>query len=100
MDSYIYLIENGDLYKIGAAQIVTDDGNPLGFRSSKFKVGSEEEGEWNKMEIRISDGQSEIKVNGEVQNRALSKDPRPSKIVLRNEGTGTVRFRNLLLKNL
>ena len=100
LEIQLYNQRSGDLYKIGAAQIVTDDGNPLGFRSSKFKVGNEEEGEWNKMEIRISDGQSEIKVNGEVQNRALSKDLRPSKIVLRNEGTGTVRFRNLFLKSL
>jgi len=52
------------------------------------------------MEIRVSDGQSEIKVNGEVQNRALCKDVKPSKIVLRNEGTGAVEFRNLLLKKL
>ena len=100
LEVQLYNQRSGDLYKIGAAQIVTDDGNPLGFRSSKFKDANEEKwGEWNKMEIRVSDGQSEIKVNGEVQNRALSKDPRPSKIVLRNEGTG-VKFRNLFLKNL
>ena len=100
LEIQLYNQRSGDLYKIGAAQIVTDDGNPLGFRSSKFKDANEEKwGEWNKMEIRVSDGQSEIKVNGEVQNRALSKDPRPSKIVLRNEGTG-VKFRNLLLKKL
>lgn len=100
LEVQLYNETSGDLYKIGAAKIVTDDGNPLGFRSSKFKDSNEEKGQWNKMEIRVSDGQSEIKVNGEVQNRALNKAARPSKIVLRNEGTGTVEFRSLLLKNL
>jgi len=100
LEIQLYNQTSGDLYKIGAAQILTDDGNPLGFRSTKFKASNEVKDEWNKMEIRVSDGQSEIKVNGEVQNRALSKEARPSKIVLRNEGTGKVEFRNLLLKKL
>ena len=100
LEIQLYNQTSGDLYKIGAAQIVTDDGNPLAFRSTKFKDSNEVKDEWNKMVIRVSDGQSEIKVNGEVQNRALSKEARPSKIVLRNEGTGKVEFRNLLLKKL
>jgi hypothetical protein len=100
LEIQLYNQTSGDLYNIGAAQVVTDDGNPLRFRSSKFKGTNEIMAEWNKMEIRLSDGQSEIKVNGEVQNRALCKDVKPSKIVLRNEGTGAVEFRNLLLKKL
>ncbi len=100
LEIQLYNQTSGDLYKIGAAQIVTDDGNPLAFRSTKFKASNEVKDEWNKMVIRVSDGQSEIKVNGEVQNRALSKEAKPSKIVLRNEGTGKVEFRNLLLKKL
>jgi len=100
LEIQLYDQTSGDLYKIGSAKVVTDDGNPLGFRSSKFKGSNEIQGEWNKMEIRVSDGQSEIKVNGEVQNRASTKEAKPSKIVLRNEGTGKVEFRNLLLKNL
>jgi len=100
LEIQLYNQTSGDLYKIGAAQIVTDDGNPLAFRSTKFKDSNEVKDEWNRMVIRVSDGQSEIKVNGEVQNRALSKEAKPSKIVLRNEGTGKVEFRNLLLKKL
>jgi len=48
----------------------------------------------------VQNGQSEVKINNEVQNRVLLKGNRPSKIVIRNESYGEVFFKNIILKKL
>ena len=94
----LYPNRSGDLYKIGRAlEFKLDDENVLGFSSRKFKEGNEENGEWNKMNIKIINGQAEVSVNGEIQNRAFNDQKKPTKILLRNEGSG-VAFKNFALK--
>ena len=100
LEVQLYPNRSGDLYKIGSdVEFKLDDQNMLRFSSRKFKVGNEENGEWNKMNIKITDGQAEISVNGEIQNRAFNDQMKPSKILLRNEGS-SVGFKNLILKKL
>jgi hypothetical protein len=77
-----------------------DDGNPFIGRSNKFKASNENDDDWNKMTITVHNGQSEVKINNEVQNRVLLKDNRPSKLVIRNESYGEVLFKNIILKKL
>ena len=100
LEVQLYPNRSGDLYKIGSdVEFKLDDQNMLRFSSRKFKEGNEENGEWNKMNIKITDGQAEISVNGEIQNRAFNDQMKPSKILLRNEGS-SVGFKNLILKKL
>ena len=100
LEVQLYPNRSGDLYKIGSdVEFKLDDENMLRFSSRKFKEGNEENGEWNKMNIKIINGQAEISVNGEIQNRAFNDQMKPSKILLRNEGS-SVRFKNLILKKL
>ena len=49
------------------------------------------------MNIKIINGQAEVSVNGEIQNRAFNDQKKPTKILLRNEGSG-VAFKNFALK--
>ena len=98
LEVQLYPNRSGDLFKIGRAlEFKLDDGNVLGFSSRKFKEGNEENGEWNKMNIKIINGQAEVSVNGEIQNRAFNDQNKPTKILLRNEGSG-VAFKNFILK--
>ena len=100
LEVQLYPNRSGDLYKIGSdVEFKLDDENMLRFSSRKFKEGNEENGEWNKMNIKIINGQAEISVNGEIQNRAFNDQMKPSKILLRNEGS-SVGFKNLILKKL
>ena len=100
LEVQLYPNRSGDLYKIGSdVEFKLDDENMLRFSSRKFKEGNEENGEWNKMNIKIINGQAEISVNGEIQNRAFNNQMKPSKILLRNEGS-SVGFKNLILKKL
>ena len=100
LEVQLYPNRSGDLYKIGSdVEFKLDDQNMLRFSSRKFKEGNEENGEWNKMNIKITDGQAEISVNGEIQNRAFNDQMKPSKILPRNEGS-SVGFKNLILKKL
>ena len=100
LEVQLYPNRSGDLYKIGSdVEFKLDDENMLPFSSRKFKEGNEENGEWNKMNIKIINGQAEISVNGEIQNRAFNDQMKPSKILLRNEGS-SVGFKNLILKKL
>ena len=93
---------SGDLYNLARNKMkfLLDDGTPLKGRSNKFKVSNESDDEWNKMTIRVQNGQAEIKINNEVQNRVSLKDNEPSKLVIRNENYGEVLFKNILLKKL
>ena len=100
LEVQLYPNRSGDFYKIGSdVEFKLDDENMLRFSSRKFKEGNEENGEWNKMNIKIINGQAEISVNGEIQNRAFNDQMKPSKILLRNEGS-SVGFKNLILKKL
>lgn len=100
LEVQLYPNRSGDLYKIGSdVEFKLDDENMLRFSSRKFKEGNEENGEWNKMNIKIINGQAEVSVNGEIQNRAFNDQMKPSKILLRNEGS-SVGFKNLILKKL
>ena len=100
LEVQLYPNRSGDLFKIGRAlEFKLDDENVLGFSSRKFKEGNEENGEWNKMNIKIINGQAEVSVNGEIQNRAFNDQKKPSKILLRNEGS-SVGFKNFILKKL
>ena len=100
LEVQLYPNRSGDLYKIGSnVEFKLDDGNVLAFSSRKFKEGNEENGEWNKMNIKIINGQTEVSVNGEIQNRAFNDQMKPSKILLRNEGS-SVGFKNFILKKL
>ena len=100
LEVQLYPNRSGDLYKIGSdVEFKLDDENMLRFSSRKFKEGNEENGEWNKMNIKIINGQAEISINGEIQNRAFNDQMKPSKILLRNEGS-SVGFKNLILKKL
>ena len=100
LEVQLYPNRSGDLYKIGSnVEFKLDDGNVLAFSSRKFKDGNEENGEWNKMNIKIINGQTEVSVNGEIQNRAFNDQMKPSKILLRNEGS-SVGFKNFILKKL
>ena len=60
-----------------------------------FKASNETDDDWNKMTIRVQNGQSEIKINNEVQNRVLLKGNSPSKLVIRNESYGEILFKNI-----
>ena len=100
LEVQLYPNRSGDLYKIGSdVEFKLDDENMLRFSSRKFKEGNEENGAWNKMSIKIINGQAEVSVNGEIQNRAFNDQMKPSKILLRNEGS-SVGFKNLILKKL
>ena len=100
LEVQLYPNRSGDLYKIGSdVEFKLDDENMLRFSSRKFKESNEENGEWNKMNIKIINGQAEISINGEIQNRAFNDQMKPSKILLRNEGS-SVGFKNLILKKL
>ena len=90
--------KSGDLYRIGGMEAKVD-GEPLSFSSSKKKASNEKPaGEWNRMELRVSGGGLEVRVNGELQNGAEGL-PKEGKIVLRNEGN-PVWFRNLVVMPL
>ena len=100
LEVQLYPNRSGDLYKIGSdVEFKLDDENMLRFSSRKFKESNEENGEWNKMNIKIINGQAEISINGEIQNRAFNDQMKPSKILLRNEGS-SVGFKNLIVKKL
>ena len=100
LEVQLYPNRSGDLYKIGSdVEFKLDDENMLRFNSRKFKESNEENGEWNKMNIKIINGQAEISINGEIQNRAFNDQMKPSKILLRNEGS-SVGFKNLIVKKL
>ena len=100
LEVQLYPNRSGDLYKIGSdVEFKLDDENMLRFSSRKFKEGNEENGKWNKMNIKIINGQAEISINGEIQNRAFNDQMKPSKILLRNEGS-SVGFKNLIVKKL
>ena len=100
LEVQLYPNRSGDLYKIGSdVEFKLDDENMLRFSSRKFKESNEENGEWNKMSIKIINGQAEISINGEIQNRAFNDQMKPSKILLRNEGS-SVGFKNLIVKKL
>ncbi|RCL31127.1 MAG: DUF1080 domain-containing protein [Verrucomicrobia bacterium] len=102
---------SGDLYNLASGAnkrkleenkriFLLDDGNPFIGRSNKFKASNETDDDWNKMTIRVQNGQSEIKINNEVQNRVLLKGNSPSKLVIRNESYGEILFKNIILKKL
>ena len=50
-------------------------------------------------EYKMFDRNSDSGINGEIQNRAFSELKKPTRILLRNEGS-RVAFKNLILKNL
>ncbi len=89
--------KSGDLYKIGSLDMLDANGERIRFSSPKLAASNEESGEWNQMQIRVSDGAVEVKVNGTLQNKASGGPKRPSSIVLRNEGS-RVDFRNMTLQ--
>lgn len=62
-----------------------------------MKVLEKPSGEWNKYEIKVSGGDLELKINGEVVNRASGLDVRPGPIGFQSEGA-EIHFRNIELK--
>ena len=95
----------GDLYLIGGfrARSVNAQGvvgGPINFRQHKYNNSNERQGAaWNRMEIRCSGDNLEIRINGLLQNRAKQMSRDSGHINFRNEG-GVVDFRNIVLTPL
>ena len=88
---------SGDIYRIGDLKMVDAEGKPLGFSGKTLAPSNEKLGEWNSMQVRVSDGSVEIIVNDLLQNRASGGPKTPTGIVFRNEGS-RVEFRNVALE--
>lgn len=74
-----------------------DLGNFRGVK--KFKAAEKAPGEWNHYEIKLSGGNLEIKVNGELVNQASGLEVLSGPIGLQSEGA-EIHFRNIELKNI
>jgi hypothetical protein len=62
----------------------------------KLKVAEKPAGEWNRYEIKVSGGNLELKVNGELINQASGLDVLSGPIGLQSEG-GEIHFRSIRL---
>jgi len=96
LEVQIHAANSGDFYIIGGFHAEAA-GQKIPFRSNKLQPSNEKPpGEWNTMEMLVSGGNVEVKINGLVQNKATGCARQPGKINLRNEGS-PVEFRNILL---
>jgi hypothetical protein len=89
---------SGDIYRIGDLKMVDAEGKPLGFSGKTLAPSNEKLGEWNSMQVRVSDGAVEIIVNDLLQNRASGGPKTSTGIVFRNEGS-RVEFRNMAVES-
>ena len=71
-----------------------DLGNFKGVK--KIKAAEKAPGEWNRYEIKVSGGNLELKVNGEIVNQASGLDVLAGPIGLQSEGA-EIHFRNIEL---
>lgn len=62
-----------------------------------MKAAEKEPGEWNRYEIKLAGGQLELKINGELVNRASGLEVLSGPIGLQSEGA-EIHFRNIELQ--
>jgi hypothetical protein len=62
-----------------------------------MKLADKPVGEWNRYEIKVSGGDLELKINGELVNRASGLDVLAGPIGFQSEGA-EIHFRNIELK--
>jgi len=74
-----------------------DLGNFKGVK--KIKAAEKAPGEWNRYEIKVSGGNLELKVNGELVNQATGLDIVSGPIGLQSEGA-EIHFRNIQMNRL
>ena len=82
-----------------ARKMEVKDHKELGtFKGIKgMKVAEKKPGEWNRYEIKLSGGELELKINGELVNRASGLDVLSGPIGLQSEGA-EIHFRNIELR--
>lgn len=85
----------GDAERMVEVKDHKDLGNFTGVKG--MKVLEKPVGEWNKYEIKVSGGDLELKINGELANRASGLDVRSGPIGFQSEGA-EIHFRNIELK--
>lgn len=85
----------GDAERVVEIKDHKDLGNFNGVRG--LKVLEKPAGEWNHYEIKLSGGDLELKINGELVNRASGLDVRSGPIGFQSEGA-EIHFRNIELK--
>jgi hypothetical protein len=97
----------GDIWGFFGAKVEGDAGRVVEVKDHKdlgtfngvkgMKVLEKPVGEWNKYEIKVSGGDLELKINGELVNRASGLDVLSGPIGFQSEGA-EIHFRNIELK--
>ncbi len=86
----------GDFWNIGQFQMTTAPERTRGRNTKKLKANEKEIGQWNQYEITCDGGLCELKVNGEVLNKATDCAEVSGYIALQSEGA-EIHFRKVTL---
>lgn len=97
----------GDIWAFFGAKVVGDAERMVEIKDHKdlkdftgvkgLKLADKPLGEWNKYEIKLSGGDMELKINGELVNQANGLDVLSGPIGFQSEGA-EIHFRNIELK--
>ena len=89
----------GDLYPVGGLQANGADGKVIVYRAERIAEPEELKDDWNRMELKVRAGTLEVRVNGEVVNRASGGPAEEARLTLLNQST-RVEFRRIILTPL
>jgi len=89
----------GDLYPVSGFQAEGPDGKLIVYRAERIAEPEELRDDWNSMELKVRDGTVEVRVNGQVVNRASGGPGGATQLTLLNQST-RVEFRGIVLSPL
>ncbi len=86
----------GDLYPVGGFQADGSDGKPIVYSAERIAQPEEHKDDWNQMELKVRAGTLEVRVNGELVNRASGAPIGETRLTLLNQSS-RVEFRGIVL---
>ena len=92
----------GDIWLIDSAFVIHTDtvsGKKPYQRVVKSKNAEKPNGEWNKVEVVVNNGDITYMVNGQVVNKARNPNPKAGRILLQSEGA-ELFYRNVEIQKL
>lgn len=92
----------GDIWLIDSASVIHADtaaGKKPYHRIVKTQNAEKPNGEWNKVEVIVNNGDITYFLNGQVINRAKNPNPKSGRIILQSEGA-ELYYRNVQLQKL
>lgn len=96
MEAQLYHEHAGDVIGMGVDfnEDESEEGEYYRYAEKMHETNEKEPGEWNKYEITCKGDTIELRVNGQLQNKATGVDLREGYIGLQSEG-GPIMFRNV-----